>query len=120
MQPPLTNRERQVMEFVAKGLRNREAGARLNISARTVEIHRANAIRKLGAANTIEAIRILEGTQALPADVVRLVIAGRTIWEILDQGVDRTEPEVRELDRALEAFSERVPYDDEPEQDEAA
>ena len=54
----LTRREREVLEGVADGLSNRLIGERLAISPRTVEIHRANMLNKMGANHTSEAIRI--------------------------------------------------------------
>lgn len=54
----LTPREREVLAGVADGLSNRLIGARLAISPRTVEIHRANMLNKMGANHTSEAIRI--------------------------------------------------------------
>jgi len=54
----LTRREREVLEAVASGLSNRKIGEVLAISPRTVEIHRANMLTKLGANHTAEAIRI--------------------------------------------------------------
>lgn len=54
----LTRREREVLEGVADGLSNRMIGERLHISPRTVEIHRANMLNKMGASHTSEAIRI--------------------------------------------------------------
>ncbi|MCX7863741.1 MAG: LuxR C-terminal-related transcriptional regulator [Novosphingobium sp.] len=54
----LTPREREVLRGVASGLSNRLIGERLSISPRTVEIHRANMLNKLGANHTSEAIRI--------------------------------------------------------------
>lgn len=43
----LTDREREVLKLVAEGLATKEIAARLDISARTVESHRANLMRKL-------------------------------------------------------------------------
>ncbi|MBI3145487.1 MAG: response regulator transcription factor [Pseudogulbenkiania sp.] len=43
----LTERERQIAKFLAEGLSAPEAAARLAISVRTVEAHRANLFRKL-------------------------------------------------------------------------
>lgn len=43
---------------VADRLSNRLIGERLAISPRTVEIHRANMLNKMGANHTSEAIRI--------------------------------------------------------------
>lgn len=54
----LTPREKEVLAGVADGLSNRLIGARLSISPRTVEIHRANMLGKMGANHTSEAIRI--------------------------------------------------------------
>ena len=44
----LTGREREVLRLVAEGLSTKEIAARLSISARTVETHRAHLMRKLG------------------------------------------------------------------------
>jgi two-component system, LuxR family, response regulator FixJ len=58
----LTRRAREVLAGVADGLSNRLIGERLAISPRTVEIHRANMLNKMGANHTSEAIRIaIEG-----------------------------------------------------------
>lgn len=54
----LTKREREVLSGVANGLSNRLIGERLAISPRTVEIHRASMLAKMGASHTSEAIRI--------------------------------------------------------------
>lgn len=54
----LTKREREVLAGVAGGLSNRLIGEKLSISPRTVEIHRANMLSKMGANHTSEAIRI--------------------------------------------------------------
>jgi FixJ family two-component response regulator len=54
----LTRREREVLSCVASGLSSRLIGEKLAISPRTVEIHRANMLNKIGAHHTSEAIRI--------------------------------------------------------------
>jgi FixJ family two-component response regulator len=54
----LTRREREVLSCVASGLSSRLIGEKLAISPRTVEIHRANMLHKIGAHHTSEAIRI--------------------------------------------------------------
>lgn len=43
----LTEREREVLRWVAQGLSTKEIASRFNISTRTVETHRANLMRKL-------------------------------------------------------------------------
>jgi DNA-binding CsgD family transcriptional regulator len=54
---PLTQREREVITLVLDGLANKEVARKLGISHRTVEIHRARAMGKLGAASPAELIR---------------------------------------------------------------
>lgn len=44
----LTLREREVQQFIERGMRSKEIAHRLNISIRTVEAHRRNLKRKLG------------------------------------------------------------------------
>ena len=50
----LTDRERDVIELVAKGKLNRQVAAKLGISERTVQVHRLGAYRKLGVHNVAE------------------------------------------------------------------
>jgi FixJ family two-component response regulator len=54
----LSERERDVMLLMARGLSHGEIGHQLGISPRTVEAHKARLMRKLGAANLAELIRI--------------------------------------------------------------
>ena len=56
---PLTRREREVLERFASGASNKEAGRELGISPRTIEDHRANIMKKLGARNAADLIRIV-------------------------------------------------------------
>ncbi|WP_165483100.1 response regulator transcription factor [Legionella genomosp. 1] len=52
----LTPREKEVLEYVINGKMNKEIGYTLNIALSTVEIHRANIMRKLGMKNLAELI----------------------------------------------------------------
>jgi two-component system response regulator FixJ len=54
----LTPRERDVLEGLAHGLPNKTIAYDLGISPRTVEIHRANLMTKLGVRSLSEALRI--------------------------------------------------------------
>jgi len=54
----LTPRERNVLDGLAKGLPNKSIAYDLGISPRTVEIHRANLMSKLGVHSLSEALRI--------------------------------------------------------------
>jgi FixJ family two-component response regulator len=56
---PLTRREREVLEQLTKGACNKEAGRHLGISPRTIEDHRANIMKKLGARNAAPIVRIV-------------------------------------------------------------
>jgi FixJ family two-component response regulator len=58
----LTRREREVLAQFAAGASNKEAGRKLGISPRTVEDHRANIMKKLGARNAADLIRIVMTT----------------------------------------------------------
>ena len=53
----LTHREREVVQQVAEGRINKEIAARLNISVKTVETHRASAMRKLKLKTTAALVR---------------------------------------------------------------
>jgi len=55
----LTRRELQVAQLIADGASNKEAGRRLGISPRTVELHRAHIMEKLGARNAADLVRIV-------------------------------------------------------------
>jgi len=55
----LTPREREVLELIAGGRSNKEAGRDLGISPRTVEVHRARVMEKLEARNTADLMRII-------------------------------------------------------------
>jgi two-component system response regulator FixJ len=54
----LTPRERDVLEGLVRGHPNKTIAYDLDISPRTVEIHRANLMTKLGVASLSEALRI--------------------------------------------------------------
>jgi RNA polymerase sigma factor (sigma-70 family) len=53
----LTEREREVMALLGEGLQNREVAARLGLSPRTVEVHKARILAKLGIRNVAELVR---------------------------------------------------------------
>ena len=54
---PLTPRERDVLELMAKGLRQRQIAEELSIKTETARKHIKNAYRKLGAHNKVDALR---------------------------------------------------------------
>jgi two-component system, LuxR family, response regulator FixJ len=62
----LTSRERDVLSQIAAGSSNKQAGRELGISPRTIEVHRARILEKLGAKNAADLVRIVlsEGRRA--------------------------------------------------------
>ena len=55
--PTLTERETEVLRFVAQGHSNKEIAGRLELSNKTIEVHKANAMRKLGLTGRIELLQ---------------------------------------------------------------
>lgn len=63
----LTPREREVLELVARGLPSKNIANSLSISRKTVDLHRANVMRKLGATSVAELVRLSLMANAPPA-----------------------------------------------------
>jgi len=57
--PPLSPREQEVLDLLVAGLDNRGIGAQLGISHRTVEIHKARVLEKMGVRNVLELVRLV-------------------------------------------------------------
>ncbi len=59
----LTDRETEVLRQIAWGYSNKEIAAALSLSVKTVEVHKANAMRKLSIGSRIDIVRfaILQG-----------------------------------------------------------
>ena len=53
----LSPREREVLDAIIVGETSKEIARRLNLSPRTVEVHRAHILKKLGARNTADLLR---------------------------------------------------------------
>lgn len=63
----LTGRERLVLQLAAEGLSNPDVAAKLFISARTAETHRANLMRKLGLHSQTDLVRYAIRKHIIPA-----------------------------------------------------
>src|SRR6476620_7775563 len=62
-QKELTDRESEVLRLISLGYSNKEIGTSLDLSVKTIEVHKANAMRKLGISGRIDIVRyaILQG-----------------------------------------------------------
>jgi DNA-binding NarL/FixJ family response regulator len=54
---PLTPREREILQLLAEGHRNKNIAQKLGISLKTVETHRTVLMRKLGLKSIVELVR---------------------------------------------------------------
>lgn len=68
MTTALTARERQVLSLVARGFANREVAERLGVSAKTVDNHRTNLMRKIGTHSLAELLSYALREGLLDAD----------------------------------------------------
>ena len=59
----LSQREAEVLRLIASGYSNKEIAGRLTLSVKTVEAHKANAMRKLGLNGRIDIVKyaLLQG-----------------------------------------------------------
>jgi DNA-binding NarL/FixJ family response regulator len=59
----LSEREAEVLRLIASGYSNKEIAARLALSVKTIEAHKANAMRKLGLNGRIDIVKyaVLQG-----------------------------------------------------------
>jgi two-component system response regulator NreC len=53
----LTDRENEVLRLISFGYSNKEIGGQLDLSVKTIEAHKANAMRKLGITSRIDIVR---------------------------------------------------------------
>jgi DNA-binding CsgD family transcriptional regulator len=61
----LSNRERECLELVASGLRSKQIAHILGLSSRTVDLHIARAMRRLGANSRMQAVFLAQKTDQL-------------------------------------------------------
>jgi DNA-binding NarL/FixJ family response regulator len=66
----ITEREREALRLMALGYSNKEIAAALTVAVKTVEVHKANGMRKLGLAGRVDVIRYaqLQGWLREPAE----------------------------------------------------
>ena len=56
----LTRRERQVFGLAVAGNRNRQIGAELGISEKTVKVHRGSLMRKMNAGSIVDLVKMAD------------------------------------------------------------
>lgn len=56
----LTAREKEIMDFVAAGLMNKQIAGKLKVSEVTVKFHRANVMRKMGAKSVADLVHMVD------------------------------------------------------------
>jgi DNA-binding CsgD family transcriptional regulator len=61
----LTPREREVLSHVSQGCSNKQGAIRMHIGPRTFESHRARVMRKLGAKNAADLVRMALGERSV-------------------------------------------------------
>lgn len=66
----LTTRQKEILRLVAQGYTNREIGERLDISVRTVEVHRFNLMRRLRVRNVAQLLRQALALRLVPKGIV--------------------------------------------------
>lgn len=64
----LSEREEQILRLVAWGYSSKDMAAQLDLSVKTIETHKANAMRKLGLRNRIEVVRFALSQRWLKED----------------------------------------------------
>jgi DNA-binding NarL/FixJ family response regulator len=55
--PRMTDREAEVLRLIARGYSNKEIASQLELSVKTIEVHKANAMRKLGLRGRIDIVQ---------------------------------------------------------------
>ena len=73
----LSVREREVLDWLTEGSSNKVITRELDISPRTVEIHRANMMHKLGARHAAEAVRLKLEAKLEPEINIEMDVAMR-------------------------------------------
>jgi FixJ family two-component response regulator len=113
----LTDREREVLQYVVAGRLNKQTGASLGVTEKTIKVHRARMMQKLGVRTVPDLIRLMSLVGSPPAVVSRPYRPATWDWNIKDDWV-LGDPMLSALygvdDRGapLNAFLERIhPHD---------
>ncbi len=64
----LTSRQREVLQLIAEGHRTRDIAGRLSLSAKTIETHRGEIMRKLDVSSVADLVRIAMRAGIVPGE----------------------------------------------------
>ena len=64
----LTPREKEVLPYITAGLLNKQIAFKLNIAEKTIKVHRAHIMEKLGAHSVAELVRIADKANIKPSE----------------------------------------------------
>ena len=67
----LTHRESSVMHLISQGLTNKEIANELDISVRTVEVHRARVFEKLHVKSAVDLVNVLRDQAGMPPSLMQ-------------------------------------------------
>ncbi len=56
----LSEREREVMEYIVSGMSNTQVAGQLGLSVRTIEVHRSNINKKMGSSTLVELVHMAD------------------------------------------------------------
>jgi DNA-binding NarL/FixJ family response regulator len=76
----LTARQKEILRLVAQGFTNREIGERLDISVRTVEVHRFNLMRRLRVRNVAQLLRQALALRSQISNLKKQPLSCRGLW----------------------------------------
>lgn len=82
----LSRREREVLDWLSEGCSNKAIARALDISPRTVEIHRANMMEKLGATHSAEAVRLRLEARFEDRVALELLAQAEPVMQIVAEG----------------------------------
>ena len=73
----VTRREREVFALVTSGLMNKQIAADLGVTEKTIKVHRARVMEKMGAKSLADLVRKAERLGAWSADYLKIASAAR-------------------------------------------
>jgi DNA-binding NarL/FixJ family response regulator len=56
----LSKQEKAILQFIMAGSSSRQIAEKMNLSVRTIENHRASMMKRLGARNAVELVRMAQ------------------------------------------------------------